>query len=103
VHLLVIDLFPPGTRDPRGIHGAIWYRLFRRRTPVLEANTRTIVSYESDERIRAYVRNLNVGDTLPEVPLFLEPDRCIQVPMEAAYQEAWGLFPAASREPLLAT
>jgi hypothetical protein len=24
VHLLVIDLFPPGNRDPQGIHKAIW-------------------------------------------------------------------------------
>ena len=24
VHLLVIDLFPPGRRDPQGIHVAIW-------------------------------------------------------------------------------
>lgn len=103
VHLLVIDLFPPGPRDPRGIHGAIWYRLFRRRTPVLEPGARTVASYESDERIRAYVRNLNVGDLLPSVPLFLEPDCCVQVPTEAAYQEAWGLFPEASRGPLLAT
>src|SRR5262249_62106840 len=23
-HLLVVDLFPPGRRDPQGIHGAIW-------------------------------------------------------------------------------
>src|SRR5437667_6923907 len=24
IHLLVIDLFPPGKRDPQGIHKAIW-------------------------------------------------------------------------------
>src|SRR5207253_2977332 len=24
VHLLIIDLFPPGRRDPQGIHAAIW-------------------------------------------------------------------------------
>ena len=24
LHLLVIDPFPPGPRDPRGIHGALW-------------------------------------------------------------------------------
>src|SRR5690242_8088954 len=24
IHLLVIDLFPPGPRDPQGIHKAIW-------------------------------------------------------------------------------
>jgi len=24
IHLLVIDLFPPGQRDPQGLHKAIW-------------------------------------------------------------------------------
>jgi hypothetical protein len=24
VHLLLVDLFPPGPRDPTGMHGAIW-------------------------------------------------------------------------------
>jgi hypothetical protein len=24
VHLLILDLFPPGTRDPQGLHAAIW-------------------------------------------------------------------------------
>jgi hypothetical protein len=24
-HLLIVDLFPPGPRDPHGIHGAIWH------------------------------------------------------------------------------
>src|SRR5207302_2112758 len=27
VHLLVVDLFPPGRRDPQGIHKVIWDRL----------------------------------------------------------------------------
>jgi hypothetical protein len=24
VHVLLIDLFPPGTHDPQGMHGALW-------------------------------------------------------------------------------
>src|SRR5205814_2144797 len=27
VHLLVVDLFPPGPRDPQGIHKVIWDRI----------------------------------------------------------------------------
>lgn len=26
-HLLIIDLLPPGRRDPQGVHGAIWAEL----------------------------------------------------------------------------
>jgi hypothetical protein len=24
IHLLIVDLFPPSSRDPQGIHGAVW-------------------------------------------------------------------------------
>ncbi len=24
IHLVIVDLFPPGPRDPQGIHKAIW-------------------------------------------------------------------------------
>jgi hypothetical protein len=27
VNLLIVDLFPPTSRDPQGIHGAIWDEL----------------------------------------------------------------------------
>ncbi len=102
VHLLIIDLFPPGRRDPAGLHGAIWHRLFRRRVDPVADGARTFVSYESDSRIRAYVRRASVGDPLPEMPLFLKPDACVHVPLESAYTEALDAFPEAQRERLLA-
>jgi len=102
VHLLVIDLFPPGRRDPSGIHGAIWHRLFRRRVEAIDGAALSFASYESDDYIRAYVRHAAVGDALPDVPLFLAPDARVQVPLEAAYAEAWSCYPEASRERLLA-
>lgn len=27
IHVLVVDLFPPGKRDPLGLHGVLWNRL----------------------------------------------------------------------------
>ena len=38
-----------------------------------------------------------MGDVLPEMPLFLEPDGCVPLPLEATYQTAFELFPARWR------
>jgi hypothetical protein len=32
---------------------------------------------------------LRVGDALPEMPVFLYPDRFVRVPLERAYSEAF--------------
>ena len=41
-----------------------------------------------------------VGDPLPEMPVFLTPDRYVPCPLEATYQTAWEQFPAPLRGPL---
>jgi hypothetical protein len=50
----------------------------------------------------AYVEPVAVGDALPDMPLFLTPDRYVPCPLEAAYQATWAVFPPALRGPLLA-
>jgi hypothetical protein len=50
--------------------------------------------------VRAYVRNVAVGEPLPEVPLFLEPNGCVQVPLEATYQTAFAAMPRRWRRVL---
>ena len=99
VHLLVIDPFPPGKRDPNGIHAAIW-RLATRKSFVLPADKQlTLASYLADEEVTAFVNTVAVGDALPEMPLFLDMQTSyINVPLEATYQTAWETFPAEWRE-----
>ena len=41
-----------------------------------------------------------VGDTLPDMPLFLEPDGCVMVPLEATYQAAFAAQPRRWRDVL---
>jgi hypothetical protein len=41
-----------------------------------------------------------VGDSLVDMPLFLDPDRYINLPLEATYQAAWRGMPAYWREVL---
>jgi hypothetical protein len=50
-----------------------------------------------DERV-AYIEPLAVGDTIPDMPLFLGGGYHVDVPLEAAYQTTWSFVPADLRE-----
>jgi hypothetical protein len=98
VHVLVVDLFPPTTRDPVGIHKAIWDH-FEPEDPFepLEARSRVIASYEADGVNTAYVETPAIGDPLPAMPLFIAPGAHILVPLEETYQRAWTDTPNSVR------
>jgi hypothetical protein len=51
------------------------------------------VTYECDLTTRAYIEPIAVGDVLPSMALFLEPNGCIKVPLEATYQAAYAVQP----------
>jgi Protein of unknown function (DUF4058) len=98
IHLLVIDLIPPGRFDPNGIHGAIWdYIASEDYLPPAEKPL-TAVAYESELVTRGYVEPLAVGDAMPEMPLFLEPGGCVSVPLERSYQSTWDTLPPPLKE-----
>jgi hypothetical protein len=89
INLLVIDLFPPTRRDPHGIHAAIWRALGDRHQQTYTSKPLTLASYDVGEDIIGYVEPIAVGDRLKDMPLFLEEDRYIDVPLEATYRAAW--------------
>lgn len=93
IHLLIVDLLPPGPRDPRGIHAAIWDEIAGQEYEPPTGKPLTLAANETDLTVRAYVENLAVSDTLPEMPLFLEPNGRIQVPLESTYQSAFAAMP----------
>jgi hypothetical protein len=95
IHVLVIDLFPPGKRDPQGIHKAIWDELEDERGgSALPPDKRlTLASYDAGLIKTAYVEPVAVGDVLPDMPLFLEPGYYVNVPLEATYRTTWDVFP----------
>jgi len=88
-HLLILDLIPPGPRDRQGIHGAIWEEIEDDTYRAPRDKPLTLAAYSADEATRAYVEPIAVGDRLPDMPLFLTPDACVHVPLEATYQAAW--------------
>jgi len=96
VHLLMIDLFPPGPHDPQGMHALVRQRLEQSDAPYdLPADEPlTLASYAAGTQIEIYLEHLAVGAALPEMPLFLRPDRYVNVPLEATYEEAYRGMPA---------
>ncbi len=93
IHLLIIDLFPPTRCDPNGIHGAIWEDRTCQDYSVPAGRSLTLAAYESGLGIRAFVEHFAVGDSLMDMPLFLEPGGHVPVPLEATYMSAWQRVP----------
>ena len=95
IHLLVVDLFPPGKRDPQGIHKAIWDELKEEDLDLPVGKPLTLASYDAGPTYVAYVEFVGVGDELPAMPLFLQPEVYVSTPLESTYRAAWSVFAAA--------
>lgn len=93
IHLLLIDLFPPGPRDRQGIHGAIWGDDGADPFVLPEDKPSTCVAYVGGSAAEASLEPLAVGDLLPEMPLFLTPDFYVSVPLDTTYRAAWNDMP----------
>lgn len=99
-HVLLIDLFRPGPFDPRGIHGAIWEEYGPSENDFPSDQTLTLASYLAEKMPEAFVEHLALGDTLTDMPLFLDFDTYVPVPLEATYQAAYRGMPAFWRQVL---
>jgi Carbon-nitrogen hydrolase len=99
IHFLVIDPFPPGPRDPRGIAQAICDEVVGE---PLETSTLdkplTIAAFDAGEPLTAYLEPVGVGDPLPDAPLFLAPEWYVNVPLEQTYLASWNATPQPIRE-----
>ena len=60
----------------------------------------TLASYAAGPAVEILPRARRRRRPLPEMPLFLRPDRYINVPLEPTYQAAYGGMPAFWREVL---
>ena len=96
IHVVVVNLFPPGPYDPQGMHGAIRQRLVQEDDsyqlpadePLMSA------SYVAAARVDIYLEQLSVGDILPEMPLFVTQQRYVNLPLETTYQAAYQGMPS---------
>jgi hypothetical protein len=91
-HLLIVDLFPPGQHDPKGIHEAIWSEVDGIEAADYELPPDcplTLAAYEAKPAPTAYVESVRVGSVLPDMPLFIERGWYVNAPLEATYLRAW--------------
>ena len=98
IHLLVIDLFPPSVRDPGGIHKAIWDEIRDEPFEPPPDKRLTVVAYSAGPTKTAYVEPVAVGDLLPAMPIFLDPEAYVPAPLEQTYQTTWDVCPEPLKE-----
>ena len=102
VHLLLVDVHPPGPRDPNGIHGALLSEIGSEEYILATERPLTVVSYIGGPVVEAFVEHFAVGEPIPMMPLFLTRENYVRVPLEAAYLAAWDDVPPQFQEVLLA-
>ncbi len=101
VHLFIVDPYPPGRLDPQGIHGAIWDEIDPSSSFSFPDERRlTAVSYHAIRPPVAYVEPMSVGALLPVMPLFLDANRYVNLPLEVSYNSAFETIPRRYRDQL---
>jgi len=101
VNLLIIDPFPPGPRDPQGIHKAIWDEITDEPFELPADRNLTLVAYQASPIKTAYVEPFAVGAMIPDMPLFLQNDFYIYLPLEKTYMDTWNVLPQSLRDLVL--
>src|SRR5207248_4757664 len=88
VHLLLVDVHPPGPRDPHGIHRAILNEIGTEDYVLTGERPLTAAAYIGGAIVEAFVAHFAVGEPVPQMPLFLTRENYVPVPLEAAYLAA---------------
>ena len=101
VNLLIIDLFPPTSRDPQGIYKAIWDEICEEPFELPTAKPYTISAFEAEPIYAAYVECVGIGDAIPPMPVFLDPGQYVLAPLEEAYQHSWEKCPREMKDLVL--
>lgn len=99
IHVAVIDILPPGRHDPTGLHPVIWAGLDDGppADPPPPGRPLTFASYEAGSPPVAYLDYSAVGQPLPSLPLYLEGDFFVNLPVEETYMTGYGHLPAELR------
>jgi hypothetical protein len=93
LQVLLIDPVRSGEHDLRSIHGAIWEKFDHEPEVCSAQKPLSLAAYSSGDSIKVYLQPFAVGDELPNMPLFLEQEAYIDVPLERTYMAAWEVVP----------
>jgi hypothetical protein len=103
VHLLIVDLFPPTPRDPHGFPKSLLEEFGDPAVELSPDKPLSLSAYQAGTGltgfgVTAFIEPIAVGDTMKDMPAYLDLDQYVPVPLEAAYQAAWARCPADMRE-----
>ena len=93
VHVLLIDLLPPGVGDPGGLHDRVWRDYAGEGFDAPTDRPLTLAAYRCNGGVTAYVEPAAIGLPLAEMPLFVEPGRYVNVPLEPTYAATVAAMP----------
>ena len=102
IHLLLVDVHPPGPRDPNGIHGVLLNEIGTEEYVLGRERPLSAVAYIGGAVVDAFVSHFAVGEAIPPMPLFLTRENYVTVPLEATYAAAWDDVPPQYQAVLLA-
>jgi len=94
IHVTLADLHPPGPLDPKGLHNSLWAALGQEPIPLPHDRPLTFASYMAGPKVRSFIEPRAVGEDVPDIPLFLAPDRHVAVPFAKTYASAFDSLPA---------
>lgn len=110
VSLLLLDLFPPVSADPDGMYIAVRDQLAlvggdppngRPGDPdpglPTDAEPLMLAAMAAGDPVEAFLERVAIGSPLPPMPLFLDPDRYVNVPLESTYRAAFAEMPPQYR------
>ena len=102
IHLLMVDVHPPGPRDPDGIHGVLMGEIGTEEYALARERPLTAAAYRAGPVVEAFVTPFAVGEAIPTMPLFLTRENYVEVPLEATYSAAWQDVPPQYKQTLTA-
>jgi len=100
INVVLVDLYPPTSRDPRGLHAVIAAAYGCEVTGLDPAKPFTLASYLAGDQRRGFAQPAGIGDSLAAMPLFLEDAYYIRLPLEETYMAAWRTIPRHIRQDL---
>ncbi len=103
IHLLIIDLISPGPRDPQGLHQLIWGELESEDFRLPRGKPLTLASYCCRDPLTAFIDPVAIGGKLPDMPIFIDPETYVPVPLAETYAASWNICPIEFREDVLAS
>lgn len=102
VHLVHLDMLPPTPHALANLSSAIWDAADGRDYPFDPAKPFAADAFVADRVNELYANPLGLGDEWPLVPLFLDPETYIDLPLAETYEQAFAGVAPHDRERLSA-